>query len=344
MYTTPYRIAPPYGMIPPEEQQRRWEQRSLHRRGVGIGLALLGMPALSAALGALGTLVLGLCGIMQDRYGAEYLYLPPHIYYIYYMALYLSMVVLPFLALALIFRLRPGEAFPARRTAHSGLVMLACVGGLSVCMMADLLNSVFSGVMETVFGLTNVGASLPLADDGLSRVLYFCIFAILPPLAEEFAFRGVVLGLLRPYGKTLAIVGSAFVFAIMHGTMAQIPFAFVGGLFFGYLAAETGSIWPSVAVHFLNNALSVAQQFVLTDCPETTATHILYLTYIVATLLGLIALVLVLRRDRHFFRAAEDRVTLLNNREKFRAFAVNAGMILAYVVVAIETVTSVQIA
>ncbi|MBE6903597.1 MAG: CPBP family intramembrane metalloprotease [Ruminococcaceae bacterium] len=94
-----------------------------------------------------------------------------------------------------------------------------------------------------------------------SIVLYFVHMAIIPPLVEEFAIRGVVLGSVKKYSKSFAIVFSALLFSLMHGTFYQIPYAFVAGLVMGYFVIKFDSIWIGIIVHFLNNSISVIFEF-----------------------------------------------------------------------------------
>jgi len=74
------------------------------------------------------------------------------------------------------------------------------------------------------------------------------------PLTEEPLFRGVILGgfLLR-YGPRKAIAYSAVLFALVHMNPWQFPTAILAGLFLGWLTLRTGSLWPAVFAHFLNN-------------------------------------------------------------------------------------------
>ena len=333
---------PPYGIIPPEELQKQAERSALKKRGIGIGLALVGMLAVSSVVSSIGYAVLMLFAQTDFQNGSEaFLYMAPTVYYLFYMVLYLMMVVLPFAVLIPIFHLRLRDIYPLRRTGRPGLVLLACIGGLAVCMISNYLTSEYVMVLES-FGIGDASSALPLDNSPAGKVMYLIIVAVLPAFAEEFAFRGVAFQLLRPYGKTLAIFGSAFVFGIMHGNLVQIPFAFVVGLFFGYVVAETGSIWPAVLMHFLNNGFSVLQEFALEGLSETASMHMVYLSYILVTLIGLLALVCVLRQDRHFFRVQEDCTTRLGNKDKFRAFVGNVGMILAFVALGIEVLASIN--
>lgn len=89
---------------------------------------------------------------------------------------------------------------------------------------------------------------------------------------EEFFARGVLMGLFLTYllkqgysrGNLIkGILYSDLVFALMHFTnlthmplnyvIAQSAVAFVGGLAFSALYAQTGSIWAPVAAHFLDD-------------------------------------------------------------------------------------------
>ena len=78
--------------------------------------------------------------------------------------------------------------------------------------------------------------------------------------------------------------------------------------------------------------------------PENVASHALYISFAVITLIGIIALVVLLRRKKQLFRMREDVATMLNNRAKFTAFAVNVGMIIAYVVIGLQMMTTLQFA
>jgi membrane protease YdiL (CAAX protease family) len=74
------------------------------------------------------------------------------------------------------------------------------------------------------------------------------------PLAEEPVFRGLILGgfALR-YGPRKAVVYSALLFAAFHLNPWQFHSALLAGLFLGWLCLESGSLWPGMLGHFLNN-------------------------------------------------------------------------------------------
>ena len=93
---------------------------------------------------------------------------------------------------------------------------------------------------------------------GSGNFLAMTLFvAIIPALLEEIAIRGVLLQPLRRFGDKFAIFVSALIFALLHGNMVQVPYTIVAGIYFGYVAVATGSLWPSIILHFLNNFYSV---------------------------------------------------------------------------------------
>ena len=47
-------------------------------------------------------------------------------------------------------------------------------------------------------------------------------------------------------------------FAFAHANLFQIPYALVAGFIFSSLYLLTGSMLPSIILHFLNNAISLA--------------------------------------------------------------------------------------
>ncbi len=87
------------------------------------------------------------------------------------------------------------------------------------------------------------------------------VFAVVPAITEEVAFRGFILsGLQRTYPTRTAIILSAFLFGFLHVLLSlfqQLFGATILGLVLGLLAIRTGSLWPGVAFHFVNNALGV---------------------------------------------------------------------------------------
>lgn len=98
----------------------------------------------------------------------------------------------------------------------------------------------------------------PMSDPDLSVFKLLAVFALLPAICEELAFRGFILSGFSRNGRTgVAIVFSALLFGVMHMIPQQVFNAFLLGLVLGLLALRSGSIIPGVLFHFVNNAMGV---------------------------------------------------------------------------------------
>src|SRR5208337_363721 len=88
------------------------------------------------------------------------------------------------------------------------------------------------------------------------------VFAVIPALCEEFAFRGFILaGLQRGHGTGTAIILSALLFGFLHVLLSlfqQLFNAALLGLVLGLLAVRSRSIVPGILFHFINNGLGVS--------------------------------------------------------------------------------------
>lgn len=81
--------------------------------------------------------------------------------------------------------------------------------------------------------------------------------ALLPAVMEEMIFRYVPIRLLGGRSSRAAIIVSSVMFALVHMSLFRIPYALVAGVIFAYMTINTGSILPSMLLHFANNAVSV---------------------------------------------------------------------------------------
>ncbi len=89
-------------------------------------------------------------------------------------------------------------------------------------------------------------------------IALWVLIAGVVPLVEELFFRGVLHHLLRRHlNSVLTVVIGAAVFAVVHFIPMLIPGLFVAGLCLGYLREQSGSIWPGVLFHMLQNTLAL---------------------------------------------------------------------------------------
>jgi sodium transport system permease protein len=92
------------------------------------------------------------------------------------------------------------------------------------------------------------------------------LVAVLPAICEELAFRGFILSGLRHLGhRWRAIVISALFFGITHQLLQQSIIAAAVGAVIGYVAVQTGSIFPGMLFHMAHNGLMILYSQINSD-------------------------------------------------------------------------------
>lgn len=89
------------------------------------------------------------------------------------------------------------------------------------------------------------------------------MIAILPAVSEEFIFRGCFQQIFTGWTKSLhwGVWLSAALFSFIHFQFFGFLPRMLLGIFFGYFAAWSGSIWPGVLGHFLNNGTALVVSY-----------------------------------------------------------------------------------
>jgi membrane protease YdiL (CAAX protease family) len=84
------------------------------------------------------------------------------------------------------------------------------------------------------------------------------VLAVLAPLAEELVFRGLLYGWLRGFlpFALVAILTSAL-FGLAHGELAHAIAAGILGLALAFIRERSGSLWPAIVAHVVNNLVAV---------------------------------------------------------------------------------------
>ena len=104
--------------------------------------------------------------------------------------------------------------------------------------------------------------------DGL--IINILLMALLPAVAEELTFRGVLQNLFEVKDETLkkkgnrvhiAIWCSAILFSAIHMQFYGFLPRMLMGALFGYALVWTGSLWIPILMHFTNNAMAVILYF-----------------------------------------------------------------------------------
>jgi len=93
-------------------------------------------------------------------------------------------------------------------------------------------------------------------DSAAVRVAISLMAVLVAPLTEEFFFRGLVQGVVRRcWGRGLAILVGALIFALLHANLYALPELLALGIVLGWTYERTRSLVAPVMVHCLHNGM-----------------------------------------------------------------------------------------
>lgn len=158
-------------------------------------------------------------------------------------------------AAAALLRIRSWSAFGVRRTTARWLLIAVGLGVVAFVLKSLAIAAwiQITGDSSSPQGVYGEGGS----GGVLSLVLATLFLSLLTPLGEELLFRGVIANALLRYGPLIGIVGSAVIFALVHGISTVFPAALVVGLIAAEVFRRSGSVWPPVVIHAVVNLPTV---------------------------------------------------------------------------------------
>lgn len=218
------------------------------------------------------------------------------------------------------------------------LIILLVMMGLCVAMVANYASSAVMNLFEAFGYDAYIDMShSPKAIDDI--IIYYLSYAVIPAFAEEFAFRGIVLGCIRKHSDSLAIIISSVMFGLMHGNFMQIPFAFIVGLVLGFVTVKTNSLIPAIIIHFLNNATSVTLDIISSNADLPISLINLIYTVIMITIAscGIISTITLIKKYKGLFKMPTSD-GLLTFKQKVIIFCQSPTMIVFTVLTLIESI------
>ncbi len=241
-------------------------------------------------------------------------------------------LIIPFVVGGAYLRKRTGaDVAPLGKPLSGVAAFLLILVGLFFCVAGDYISSWFVYFFKLI-GFELTLPDTPVAQGFLARLTYVVYVAIAAPLCEEIAIRGVVMQPLRRFGDVFAIIVSSVVFGILHCNLVQAPFAFVAGLGIGYAACITGSLWPGIIIHAVNNLFAAFALFAQNDlAPERFETFYNIVTYafLAAGILAAIGYIFLKNHSKLRRSAAVSGAGT-----KTAAYFINVPMIIALLLVA----------
>lgn len=148
-----------------------------------------------------------------------------------------------------------------------------------------VLNMIPEVAKEYEAAISNIIQFSPL-------IIFYVV--ILAPILEELIFRSLICGLLKKFVPFfIANITQALAFAIYHGNIVQGVYAFILGLFIGFLLYISGSVIYTMAFHMGINLCGMLLDKIV---PEKTNEAVKLL--VAAVSLGLVIFLIIKCRKR----------------------------------------------
>ncbi len=148
------------------------------------------------------------------------------------------------------------QVFPVK--CHWKYFIIAALIIFGLMFSLSWVNSWFISLFEGIGYVPRESTSYyPTLTGGLV-VPALLVIAVLPAICEEALFRGVIFNSVnQSIGSIPAIFIVGFCFSLFHGSPEQTVYQFIAGCLFAFIAMRSGSILPSMVMHFLNNGVII---------------------------------------------------------------------------------------
>lgn len=235
-----------------------------------------------------------------------------------------------FLIPAFIFGLTKGMGSDFLKLKTKTSVLMVALGMAAIFFSAPLVNEIYNlnkKISPDWFGsfgkgfleseeknklLTDLFLFMPGIQDLFINLI---VIALLPAVAEEFFFRGIIQQLFKEAFKNIhvAIWITAALFSFIHmDFFGFIPRVFLGALL-GYLFVWGNSLWVNIGAHFINNASQVVmvylfQSGIISFNAQQDESTPWYITLIFSIIMAVL-LILVYRKREILKEAATEIIS-----------------------------------
>lgn len=182
----------------------------------------------------------------------------PEIYYTVYMVQGVLVIGLPVFLFIYLLRPRYVPVLKARLGYPPfPMAVRVVLAGMVGTIMLELYSNLWAMLLEQI-GVPLRVPEVLLPDNGAQIILAVAALAIFPAVLEELFFRGVLLeGLRREISCKWAVLLTALLFALMHGSILGLPTHLALGLVITLLAVRQNNLQLPMLYHFVHNAVSL---------------------------------------------------------------------------------------
>jgi uncharacterized protein len=152
----------------------------------------------------------------------------------------------------------------------SALLIFACVPFINYVLelnmqmrLPEYLKGVENWMRQSEEMAERVTRSFLRVETIAGLLFNLFVIAVIPAIGEELLFRGVLLRIFRQWTASAhwAVWITAILFSAIHMQFFGFFPRVILGVLFGYLVVWSGSLWPAIIAHFVNNAAAVIFYF-----------------------------------------------------------------------------------
>lgn len=161
-------------------------------------------------------------------------------------------------------RLKP--RLPVLRRPRTGWISMGvlALGAVAIAQIFSAIMSALEARSASLETISHIMAQMRAAPVQAFHVplVPLLVISFVGPIGEEVVFRGAIQSrLVRRHGAWLGILLTSVFFGIYHWDFTQGLFAFVIGLYLGFVAYRTRSILPAILCHMAINVTSTVFYF-----------------------------------------------------------------------------------
>lgn len=257
----------------------------------------------------------------------------------------LPMYIIAFPIIFLLFKNIPVQISGEKKkmsVKHLIVAFIMCYAGTYICnLLASILTGIIGALKQS--DVENVMANL---TSSISLPVNLFIVVICAPIMEELLFRKTLIDRTAHFGEGISILFSGLVFGLFHGNLVQFGYAFLLGVFFGFIYIKTKNIVYPIILHmvinffgsflgsiimeksgFYNLPADATESEMMEFMMENAAGMMIYFGYALAIIILVIVGIVLFVKNRKKFVCAPGEVTIEKGTH-FTTMILNVGMIL----------------
>jgi membrane protease YdiL (CAAX protease family) len=141
---------------------------------------------------------------------------------------------------------------PKKFALNTAIAVPFAVGAFAQCL---LLYVLWLWLMHAMGSSPSV--AMPNMDNGLKLFLSVITLCLLPAIAEELMFRGLLFAAFKKFGFLKASLLVSVIFAASHFNLAQIVYQIVFSFYLCYAVHKTSNLVFGMLAHFVSNCIAI---------------------------------------------------------------------------------------